>query len=344
MDNGITNVHGVNQAAQVSRNAKTSELQPDAHVSTQKENGDKKLLLALVGLAATGGALVYGVKSGKLQKAVDALKSKFPQGTQKTPNGVQGSIASGKGKNELTSVANDALSQAKKAPTPYEDAFVGPLQKFDSNNVKPGTYIDGLGHKVTVDKYGTGIVDFGDGRFLVNNGSTQKLYDKNNVLKTAQDVSNKPAIKAADVTTEKAKSNINKTIIDSNGDEIIIDKYGTSILKRKDGTFQVTHGNEQKIYDSSNITAKSAEAAKDNIITRAEVNYRKAEKLLKEFEANPNDKKTYRQIAKLSHPDQYGDSTINATKEELSKLNELFIKATKINQNANKYIIEQSLA
>lgn len=324
MDNGITNVHGVNQAAQVSRSAKTTELQPAAPANAQKENGDKKLLLALVGLAATGGALIYGVKSGKLQKAIDALKNKFPQGAQKTENGVQGLISSEKGKKELTSLTSDA--------------FVEPLKKFDSNNVKPGTYLDSLGHKVTVDKNGTGIVDFGDGRFLVNNGSAQKLYDKNNVLKTAQDVSNKPAIKAADVTTEKAKSNINKTIIDSNGDEIIIDKYGAGILKRKDGTFQVTHDNEQKIYDSSNIATKSAQAAKDNIISRAEVNYKKTEKLLKEFEANPNDKEIYRQIAKLSHPDQFNDSTIKATEEELSKLKELYIKATEINKKANKPI------
>ena len=84
--NEVTNVQGVHSIAPSFKSAKTESKATTT--PQQKEDGDKKLMLALAGLAATSAAVIYGVKSGKLQNALNKLKTKSKNTAQTVQNAV----------------------------------------------------------------------------------------------------------------------------------------------------------------------------------------------------------------------------------------------------------------
>ena len=84
--NEVTNVQGAHSIAPSFKSAKTESKATTT--PQQKEEGDKKLMLAHAGLAATSAAVIYGVKSGKLQNTLNKLKTKSKNTAQTVQNAV----------------------------------------------------------------------------------------------------------------------------------------------------------------------------------------------------------------------------------------------------------------
>ena len=119
--NEVTNVQGAHSIAPSFKSAKTESKATTT--PQQKENGDKKLMLALAGLAATSAAVIYGVKSGKLQNAL----SKSKNTTQTVQNAVsQHSIKPQQKAAEAAEAAKETVQNAaqRKAKSAQESAQV----------------------------------------------------------------------------------------------------------------------------------------------------------------------------------------------------------------------------
>ena len=107
----------------------------------QIADGDNKLRNVLLGLGviSAAGLGIYALKTGKLDK----LKNFFSK-----------------------KVYVDSAGEKFKN-----------LPKFDPKNAAPGKYVDSSGNIITIDKYGTSIVDLKNGTYQVANGGVTKVYD-----------------------------------------------------------------------------------------------------------------------------------------------------------------------
>ncbi len=296
----------------------------------QKEHNPAKIALTLACLAAAGGAVVYGIKTGKLQTAVDTIKSKL--GSAKTnevtelvpvkPNVVSDvaddiskkaadALKDNKAAHAAQTVVEDVSKKAadisnktttklltdnktskmaqkaadsaedlgskvnnSKVVRPYEDGFVGPLKKFTKNTTEPGTYISDAGYKVAIDKNGTGIVDYGNGKYIVTTSGGHQQY------------------------------------VDA--------KYGVK--------------EDYSLLDTcKRVDTKKQNAQDSNIMHILDVKYKKAQKLMAEFEKNPT-KKTAKQLLKLAHSDEfqaeYLDNASDAIKEKCKAIEDIYKKAS----------------
>ena len=283
--NGVTNVQGAYSIAPSYGSAKTESKATTT--PQQKENGDKKLMLALAGLAATSAAVIYGVKSGKLQNALNKLKTKSKNTAQTVQNAVsQHSI---KPQQKAAEAAKERVQKTTETTATEKGQKI--LKRFTDSN----------GDEIIIDNNGTAILNRKNGTFQVTHGTEQKFYDRSSLQpetpKIESKIKNKP-------------QSPNKSFYDSNGDEIIVDKNGTGILNRGDGIFQVTHGGTQKIYNSFDEFSKDLNSLIENYIK------------------NPKKTKAeYRQLVKLVHPDNYAAKGI--TPEEEKVLNDLFTRLNK---------------
>lgn len=283
--NEVTNVQGVHSIAPSFKSAKTESKATTT--PQQKEDGDKKLMLALAGLAATSAAVIYGVKSGKLQNALNKLKTKSKNTAQTVQNAVsQHSI---KPQQKAAEAAKETVQKTTKTTTTEKGQKI--LKRFTDSN----------GDEIIIDNNGTAILNRKNGTFQVTHGTEQKFYDSSSLQpetpKIESKIKNKP-------------QSPNKSFYDSNGDEIIVDKNGTGILNRGNGFFQVTHGGTQKIYNSFDEFSKDLNSLVENYIK------------------NPKKTKAeYRQLVKLVHPDNYAAKGI--TPEEEKVLNDLFTRLNK---------------
>ena len=314
--NEVTNVQGVHSIAPSFKSAKTESKATTT--PQQKEDGDKKLMLALAGLAATSAAVIYGVKSGKLQNALNKLKTKSKNTAQTVQNAVsQHSI---KPQQKAAEAAKETVQKTTKTTTTEKGQKI--LKRFTDSN----------GDEIIIDNNGTAILNRKNGTFQVTHGTEQKFYDSSSLQpetpkilnhgdenfqvanRTEQKFYNSSSLQPE---TPKIESKIknkpqspNKSFYDSNGDEIIVDKNGTGILNRGDGIFQVTHGGTQKTYNSFDEFSKDLNSLVENYIK------------------NPKKTKTeYRQLVKLVHPDNYAAKGI--TPEEEKVLNDLFTRLNK---------------
>ncbi len=165
----------------------TPQIQPSAPNTDNKE-GHKKLETALKGLAiaAAAGVAIYGGA-----KAAQYLKAGH------TPKELASAI--GTKARTLTEQAGAKLKNLGHKTNTVHTGEKLPL--FDPKNAKPGRYADSAGNLVVIDKYGTSIVDFGQNRFLVNHGVTQKMYDGVNNLAAGEKVTGavKDAVQKADL-------------------------------------------------------------------------------------------------------------------------------------------------
>ena len=283
--NEVTNVQDVHSIAPSFKSAKTESKATTT--PQQKEDGDKKLMLALAGLAATSAAVIYGVKSGKLQNALNKLKTKSKNTAQTVQNAVsQHSI---KPQQKAAEAAKETVQKTTKTTTTEKGQKI--LKRFTDSN----------GDEIIIDNNGTAILNRKNGTFQVTHGTEQKFYDSSSLQpetpKIESKIKNKP-------------QSPNKSFYDSNGDEIIVDKNGTGILNRGNGFFQVTHGGTQKIYNSFDEFSKDLNSLVENYIK------------------NPKKTKAeYRQLVKLVHPDNYAAKGI--TPEEEKVLNDLFTRLNK---------------
>lgn len=194
MPYGTSGIYNTNPGVTVPQMQTTSP-------NTEVKNGKSKLETALkcLAIAAAAGVAIYGGA-----KAVQYLKAGH------TPQEL--ATAVGDKAKSLAEQAGNKLKNLGKKTAPVHTGEKLPL--FDPKNVKPGRYADGAGNLVVIDNYGTSIIDFGQNRFLVNHGTTQKLYDgafemakRENVTGAVKDIVQKADLALiAPKTTQAAKA------------------------------------------------------------------------------------------------------------------------------------------
>lgn len=132
--------------------------------NTEIKEGKTKLETALkcLAIAAAAGVAIYGGA-----KAIQYLKAGH------TPKELANAVGT-KAKHIVEQAGEKLKNLGKKTNTVHTGEK---LPLFDPKNIKPGRYADSAGNLVVIDNYGTSIIDFGQNRFLVNHGVTQKMYD-----------------------------------------------------------------------------------------------------------------------------------------------------------------------
>ena len=256
-----------------------------------KKDGEAKLgkaLLCLGAAAAAGVGLYVAGKNGKLDKLKTVLSS-----------------------------ARDSILKNKKGNFNIQNGIkekVENLPLFNSKNIVEGVYRDSSGNRIIVDKFGTGIVDFGNGVFQVTRTGVSKVYDANNlqkinIVKDVADAAKNTEVKnlISNIQVQNAEKseilaqNIKKQALESLQPKSLA--QSAKVQSQALDTIQSQALTKNAVAAAKN-TAQSIQT-NNKITTISEIRLNAARKLLDEFKKNPT-RKNYNALVKITHPDTNG--------------------------------------